>query len=77
MTSQQAVVHDQLQAISQNSSDFNRTSRFQSSVICFLAGFRRNKEDMAKLRKQFQAIDVNSDGFITLDEMQNATNFCQ
>ena len=32
---------------------------------------------MAKLRKQFQAMDANNDGFITLDDMQSTTDVCQ
>ena len=72
-----ALPRNQLLEIGQNAIEFNRTSRLQSSIICFLVGLRRNKEDIAQLRKLFQAIDTNHDGFITLDEMQNSLKAVQ
>ena len=51
--------------------DFQRSSEFQSCIICFLVGFKQNKEDQQRMRKTFQMIDKNRDGFITLDEINS------
>ena len=48
-----ALSRTQLLEIGQNADEFNRTSRLQSSIICFLVGLRRNKEDITKLSKLF------------------------
>ena len=53
---------------------FQKSSQFQSSVICLLVGFIMDKAEAHRLRKQFQAIDLNQDGLITLDEMQEFSN---
>ena len=36
----------------------------------FLVGFQQNKAEQVSLRRKFEAIDTNKDGFITRDELE-------
>lgn len=38
-------------------------------MINFLVGFQRTREEQAKFRRQFNAIDQNKDGIITEEEL--------
>ena len=39
-------------------------------MICFLIGFQQNEKERMRLRRRFEAIDTNKDGFITQEEME-------
>ena len=66
-----SVIHEsEMIQLSHNFISFAQTSQFQSGIICFLIGFQQNKDDRQRLRKRFEAIDTNKDGFITADEME-------
>ena len=54
---EQQLEGDEIEMIRKNYMDFKKTSVFQSSIICFLVGFERNKDEKARLTKQFQAMD--------------------
>ena len=66
-----------METLRTNFEEFSQASRFQSSIISFIVGFRRDKEDYTVLRRQFSQIDANQDGFITVDEMENAMSIFQ
>jgi len=54
-----------------NLNNFNHKSRFKQAVLNLMTD-TLSEDDVANLKKTFAAMDENSDGLITLQEMKNA-----
>ena len=65
-----ALAREDLVTIGRNLWDFKRSSQLQSCIIVFLVGFQQNKAEQVSLRRKFEAVDTNKDGFITRDELE-------
>ena len=53
---------------------FSKTDKFQKTVISLLTGLRSDKEDLKRLQRAFEAMDINKDGTLTKDEFMSAAN---
>lgn len=53
---------------------FKKANVFQSSVIAFMSGLFHNQNEIQKLGKMFEHMDMNNDGFIELKELEHCMN---
>ena len=57
--------------VGKNLSQFCMASNFQKMVISIMSSLKVQKEELMLLKKAFHKIDINQDGSLTKDELQN------
>lgn len=65
---------DQQLNISANLAAFRKTTTFQSGICSIIANMQTKAQDLNEIRDMFLKLDANSDGFLTLDELENGMN---
>jgi calcium-dependent protein kinase len=64
--------HQDTKAVLMKLKDFNVKEKFNQAVLTFLTYNFANKEEIVKLQKIFQCLDLNNDGKISRDELKNS-----
>lgn len=65
---------DQQLNISANLAAFRKTTTFQSGICSIIANMQTKAQDLKEIRDMFLKLDANSDGFLSLDELENGMN---
>ena len=67
---QTTLSQDKQLDISANLAAFRKTTTFQSGVCSIIANLQTKAEDLAEMREMFLKLDADSNGFLTLEELE-------
>lgn len=56
--------------ITENLSAFRKANEFQKGLISFMANLQTSSEELNEIKNLFCKLDINHDGFITIDELK-------
>lgn len=54
--------------------NFSKADKFQKTILSLLTGLRSDKDDLKRMQKAFEALDVNNDGTLTKEEFSGYAN---